>query len=617
MALARTKMRLKPAGRTGQSDPALSRLMEARSTAQQAPVARAPMRFGPERFAAPPEPEPDFAVPSSRSSAKPPATVAAKTDAPPATVAAKTSAPLASTAPPQTAPAPPPAEPEEEMVTVERRGARPPASFVLTGQRSFGPRTPIHQEFGDWEPVVLTSLVVPALKLDETEAGSLKLNGEQVPGSVDQLRSVAGDLMTILVVRATPSLLPGLMELPRGPQVEPNDWKAFRDWVRQRIREQDGPDPAGLVEFPEIELVPTSGSFVQALFGADHFWPNPKTYIVYPTRELVRRPLLQHADLPEGEDTVPLLVSRQYEAVHRRIIAEWSPVEVESPTPSAGTFPAAAAPRASAPEPQNATTQAASVQAPSVVPQTRLAAGPPLDSMPGMPAEAPSHIAKPHAPTLPSLTHQVQVGERVTSSDTNHSGQNFGVSQQVQLPSASDGYLSGYSGGSTGSFSSGIVLPRFGVMTAALESRPLVVLHRQPPVARMVTLDLEPADRIAGPAPAPPMVAADTQPEIRHTPSGRPSGRLDVSLRLQTMVGLTGNERDSNSPLRGDAESMTWNWLALPAPSIPVVNTRLRPARVPVQRTAVWLAGADRATEFFLSPSPVEFTATVDQWSAL
>jgi len=31
----------------------------------------------------------------------------------------------------------------------------------------------------------------------------------------------------------------------------------------------------------------------------------------------------------------------------------------------------------------------------------------------------------------------------------------------------------------------------------------------------------------------------------------------------------------------------------------------------------VWLAGADRATEFFLSPSPVEFTATVDQWSAL
>jgi len=154
-------------------------------------------------------------------------------------------------------------------------------------------------------------------------------------------------------------------------------------------------------------------------------------------------------------------------------------------------------------------------------------------------------------------------------------------------------------------------------MTAALESRPLVVLHRQPPVARMVTLDLEPADRIAGPAPAPPMVAADTQPEIRHTPSGRPSGRLDVSLRLQTMVGLTGNERDSNSPLRGDAESMTWNWLALPAPSIPVVNTRLRPARVPVQRTAVWLAGADRATEFFLSPSPVEFTATVDQWSAL
>src|SRR5262249_82838 len=108
--------------------------------------------------------------------------------------------------------------------------------------------------------------------------------------------------------------------------------------------------------------------------------------------------------------------------------------------------------------------------------------------------------------------------------------------------------------GFTSTLSSGIVLPRFGFrMTSAPgESRPLVVLHRQPPTAKMDALELEPADRPADPAPAPPMMAADIQPEIRHAPSGRPLGRLAVSLRLQTMVGLAGTERDSDSPLRGD-----------------------------------------------------------------
>lgn len=574
--------------------------MEAAGSMQEAPAARAPMRFGPERFAAPQEPEPDFVLPASVASATP-------------------SAPAPSPSTPVTAAPPPPdvprPEPEEETVTVERRGARPPATFVLTGQLAFGSRSPRQDAPGDWEPLALTSTALPELKLEEAEACSLKIDGERVPGTVGQLRAVAGDLMTILVVRAAPSLLPGLMELPQGPGVETNDWDAFRLWVRDRIREQDDPDPAGEVELPEIEPRSMRGAFVQALFGADRFWPNPKTYVVYPTRELVRRPLLQHADLPTGQDTVPLLVNRQYEAAHRRIMAEWSPTEGDSTIPSAGAIPPAVTPRAGAPDLHNATTQPTSMQALSVLPQTGLAPNPDLDLSAGPPAATPSRVSKPNAPTLPSPPQQV--GERVAATGTHAPHPTTAASHQVQFPSVSGVISDNYSGGFTGGLSSGLVLPRFSLRTDSGDSRPLVVLHRQPPTAKMVTLDLEPADRAAGPAPAPPMMAADIQPEIRQTPSGRPSGRLDVSLRLQRMVGLTGNERDSNSPLRGDEGSMAWTWLDSPAPSVPPASLGVRRARVPVLRTAVRLAGADRATELFLSPTPVDFTATVDQWSAL
>lgn len=174
-----------------------------------------------------------------------------------------------------------------------------------------------------------------------------------------------------------------------------------------------------------------------------------------------------------------------------------------------------------------------------------------------------------------------------------------------------------HSAGFRGGLSTGLVLPRFGLRPGPAQERPFVVLHRQPPVARMVTLELEPADREAGPAPAPPMVAADPQPEIRHTPSGHPAGRFGVALRMPSLVGLTGTERDSLASIRGDEESMDWNRTAMTVPAVPIPKLELRRARVPVPRTAVRLAGADRAFELFLSPAPVDFTANVDQWSAL
>lgn len=618
MALARTKARPKPAGRGGQLDPALGRLMEAAGSMQEAPAARAPMRFGPERFAPPAEPEPEFARPVSAASPPPPVPVpmpAVTGAGGPAQSAPPHVAPPPHVVPPPVAAAAPNVEPEEEPVTVERRGARPPATFVLTGQLAYGSRVPRQEANDEWEPMALTPTALPELKLEETETGALKIDGESVPGTVGQLRAVAGDLMTILVVRAAPSLLPGLMELPKGPVVEPNDWGAFRVWVRERIREQDGPDPAGEVELPEIEPRAMQGSFVHALFGADRFWPNPKTYIVYPTRELVRRPLLQHAELPTTQETVPLLVNRQYEAAHRRIMAEWSPAEGESAIPAAGAIPPAVAPRAGTADLHNATTQPTSMQSLSVLPQSGLAPSSSPATTSGAPYPASGQVSKPDAPTLPSPPRQV--GERVAATGAQQTGAPTGASHTAYVPGRGGAMSEPSAGAYAGGFGGGIVLPRFSLMTPSAESRPLVVLHRQPPVAKMVTLDLEPADRAAGPAPAPPMVAADIQPEIRQTPSGRPVGRLDASLRLQTMVGLTGNERDSNSPLRGDEESMVWNWLVSPALAVPPASLGVRRARVPVLRTAVRLAGADRGAELFLSPTPVDFTATVDQWSAL
>ncbi|MEP7363568.1 MAG: hypothetical protein ABI972_09960 [Acidobacteriota bacterium] len=668
MALARTKQRPKQAARPGQFDPALSRLMEAAGGMQEAPAARAPMRFGPERFAMPPaEPEPEFVQPvraespsvpvpapvvSSAPPAAPPPVQVAPTPAAPPVQAAPTPAappvpvppqrpvapaapsvsrslatPVASSTPAESrapvTPATPVApaaskaarvEPEEEPMMVERRGARPPASFVLTGQLAYGSRTPRREETEAWEPIVLTPTALPELKVEEEELGSLKIDGESVPGAVGQLRAVAGDLMTILVVRAAPSLLPGLMELPHGPAVEPNDWQAFRDWVRELRRQQDGPDAAEAVEMPAIEPRAIAGTIVQALFGADRFWPNPKTYVVYPTRELVRRTLLQHADLPTHQDTVPLLVNRQYEAAHRRIMADWNPTDGESSIPQAGAVPSEVAPRVSAPDLHNSSSQPAAVQAPSVLPQTGLASSLNAYAASNPSAGASSGDSRPQVASLPGTAQQM--GERVHGTGPIYPGRNPGGSQM--LPGPSGAISEGLSGGFTGSLSRGIVLPRFGFRMASDESRPLVVLHRQPPTAKMVTLPLEPADRPAGPAPAPPMVAADIQPEIRHAPSGRPAGRLNVSLRLQTMVALSGSEQDSDSPLRGDEEAMIWSWLnSPPAPAVPAARLGVRHARVPVLRTAARLTGADRAGEFFLSPTPVDFTATVDQWSAL
>ncbi|MBK7931157.1 MAG: hypothetical protein IPJ98_27875 [Bryobacterales bacterium] len=643
MALARTKPRPASSSKSAPLDPALGRLMES-NTPQQPPVARAPMRFSPGRMAPPPEVE----APVVRTAPPP----QQPTEPPPQPAAFP--APAAFSAEPRKGPAAEPApiesnEPVVEAITVERRGARPPASFVTTGQCAYGSRSPLHCDSYAWESVLLTPTALPAPVLFEETIGMLKIDGERIPGTVDQVRPIAGDLMTILVVRATPALLPGIMEFPASARVEPNDWQAFAEYVRQLRREQDGPDPAWLVDLPELTPPALEGSFVQALFGADRFWPNAKTYIVYPSRELVRRPLLQHANLPVEQDTVPLLVSRTYEAAHRRVLAEWSPAEGETSIPAAGAVPneVEATPGDSAV--QDSASQPTAMQAPSVLPQsgltptTPLALPEPLSARPTT-LSTPSTPAPPahHTPALPgaprpAAAHLASSGPAAFPSRDSHSAPVFSYSpgapsvppyfsDPAASPTAGAGVaLRGHSttlasGGEQvflGGFAGSVVLPRFGMRLATSESRPLVVLHRQPPVARLVSLNLEPADRDATPAPAPPLVHDTIQPEIRQAPSGRPAGRLPVSLRLHTLLALDGSELDAHSPLRAADDCQNFSWLEAPRPAAPSATLTIRRARVPVPQTAVRLAGANRAAELFLSPSPVEFAATVDQWSAL
>lgn len=499
---------------------------------------------------------------------------------------------------------------------MERRGARPPASFVLTGQLAHGPRSPRHEQDVDLEPLGGAQLALPASKLDAGAGGMLKIDGARIPGTVDQVRPVAGDLMTILVVRATPSLLPGMMEAPTGPSIEPHDWREFAELVRQRIREQDGPDPAWLAEMDGPGARDCESRFVQALFGSDRFWPNPKTYIVYPTRELVRRPLLQHADLPVEQDTVPLLVSRAHEAAHRRVMAEWNPGETEPLAPHAGAAPPPLAPSPLAPKPgapvtrQNAA-EPVGIQGPAPLPRTDRFAAPPRV------AAAPSDaaVSPPPSPVLPGsgVARGARPGGGLAAPGL--------TPDSVPLPGYVLGPQTGYQGGGTyaagSGFTGGIVLPRFGMRMVTAESRPLVVLHRQPPVARMVTLEVEAADRPAALAPAPPLMHDATQPEIRQAPSGRAVGRLRVSLRLTSLLALDGNERDCGFPLRADEESLTLCAAAAPVLAMPSQPVRIRRAHVPVLRTAVRLKGADRTAELFFAPAPAEFVATVDQWSGL
>lgn len=617
MALARTKPR-PSVSKNAPLDPALGRLMES-SSPQQPPVARAPMRFTPGRVTPPPEPE--APVVRAAPPAEPPQAPVPHTVQPaafPEPSPSRASRPMTpSTAEPAELES---AEPVVEAVTVERRGARPPASFVLTGQLAFGPREPRHWDDYEWEPVLLTPTALPAPVLFEETIGMLKIDGERIPGTVDQVKPVAGDLMTILVVRASPALLPGIMEFPSGGGVEPNDWQAFAQYVRQKIREQDGPDPAWLVEMPEVAARSLEGGFVQALFGADRFWPNPKTYIVYPSRELVRRPLLQHANLPVEQDTVPLLVSRTYEAAHRRVLAEWSPNEGDTSIPAAGAVPPEVEATPGDAVVQDAASQPTAMQAPSVLPHsglsptTPLAFPEPLAARPALPEHAAPSLP---VPSRPAPAHLASSGPAAFPSRSLNAPVWPAPATSIAARTVSATLPSGAEQVSLGGFAGSVVLPRFGMRMATDESRPLVVLHRQPPVARLVSLELEPADRDALPAPAPPVVHDTIQPEIRQAPSGRPVGSLATALRLHTLLALDGTELDTNSPPRGADDCQLFSWLEAPRPSVPSAGIGIRRARVPVLHTAVRLAGADRAAEFFLSPAPVEFAASVDQWSAL
>lgn len=629
MALARTRQR-PAAARNANPDAALNRLMEA-SPVQSPPVARAPMRFNTRMMAAQDEPEtipapatqplvPERetveretlvreAAPPDSATAKAPRPIPAASPLAPhaATPEAQATAAPATGATPQAA-AP---EPEGETVMVERRGARPPASFVLTGQLAHGPRTPRQEQDVELEQVNGSQLALPVSKLDAGIGGMLKIDGARIPGTVDQVRPVAGDLMTILVVRATPSLLPGMMETPRVPAVEPHDWQAFAQWVRQRIREQDGPDPAWLAEMAGPGSRDCESHFVQALFGSDRFWPNPKTYIVYPTRELVRRPLLQHANLPVEQDTVPLLVSRAHEAAHRRVMAEWNPGETDAPAPHAGAMPPPVAPKPGGPAAGQSPSQPAGIQGPAPLPQANR-----------FPAPSRVAAAPPDMASGPSMSPVLPASGAARGAGLGGSLARSGLTPDTgSLPGYVLGHQPGYEGGgiyATGSgFAGGIVLPRFGMRMVTAESRPLVVLHRQPPVARMVTLDVDAADRPAALAPAPPLAHDAMQPEIRQAPSGRAVGRLGVSLRLHSLMELEGNERDCGFPLRADEENMTLCGTGAPLPAVPSAAVRIRRAHVPVLRTAVRLSGADRAAELFFAPAPAEFVATVDQWSGL
>jgi hypothetical protein len=159
-----------------------------------------------------------------------------------------------------------------------------------------------------------------------------------------------------------------------------------------------------------------------------------------------------------------------------------------------------------------------------------------------------------------------------------------------------------------GSFAASVVLPA-SACTSHLRAV-LVVLHRQPPVARLVSLARTggPMPRRPGPAAGPRHDSAGNPPGPQRTPP-RPAARLAAPAHPACA------RRPESTPTRCAPPRLPALSRLRNAPSAAFGHPHHSP-RPRARPTAVRLAGANRAANFLVAV-PVEFAATVDQWSAL
>jgi hypothetical protein len=138
----------------------------------------------------------------------------------------------------------------------------------------------------------------------------LKIDGERIPGTVDQVRPIAGH-MTIVVA---PRRAAARHRVPGQRRVEQMTGRPSPNTSAVSEAPQNGPDGLARQARTHPAWAPSSGSLQGRPLLPNHHR--------LPSRELVRRPLLRHANLPVEQDTVPLLVSPAPQAAHRRVLPD-------------------------------------------------------------------------------------------------------------------------------------------------------------------------------------------------------------------------------------------------------------------------------------------------------
>jgi hypothetical protein len=647
-------------------DPALARLLESAAPPQPRPSLLDAARGKAAVEAPAPAPPPD--PPQARLSA--PVSPSA-VDAPAETSRMR----MAETAPEPAVPGPVPApasltvaEDEEIEVIVEARKTlqRPPGGFLLNGWCATGPLSPRPEETGAEELLALSALAYPCVDPEAADFAGLKMNGEMA-GLVDQAHPVAGDLMTILAVRAKPIAFGARAAVPPAPSAEPEDWEAFARYAERRAKEEAGPAEAGFVEFTGVPARGMAAEPVSALFGGDRMWPDWRAFLIRPRMLLARRPAGEGVEPPLGRPTTVLMVSAAAESARRRIFSALTPAEVAT----APAVPRTAIPQSAPPQPspvqplpvsfrntfdarpRESFTQPA---APSAVPAAgvpspgkRSAQPPPGDAhspsaLHQPPAAGPVPLSpagrsfgfgfsprtdSPRGPAAPAGPAPVRTAPPPPAGQPA-----FGPAGPIvalalhRIPPAAPPVDFEFELADTRRVISRVYpepaaaeapAARFdatpGLNGARALSGPLA--HRQPNRAEPVPHPLYPADRAAVPAPAPAI--------FWESPAGAPLSAAAralpppaAALLLQCPVGLQAMISDclATLPPRGSSPS-GFEFPPARPPAASSTPLRPRPARAPYTAIALRLAGEDRPAEPSLTPHSVEFAATADQWSVL
>lgn len=667
LALPLPETESKPAkqkpGASAAADPALARLLESAAPPPPRPSLLDAARG---KAAEPPAPPPD--PPQARLTA--PASPAA-VDAPAETARVRP----AEAAPEPSAPEPVPAsaslsvdEDEEIEVVVEARKTmqRPPAGFLLNGWCAAGPRSPRPEETGAEEFLALAAPAYPGVDPEAADFAGLKMNGEMA-GLVDQAHPAAGDLMTILAVRAKPISFGVKAALPPAPSAEPENWEAFAQYAERRAKEEAGPAEAGFVEFTGVPARGMVAEPVSALFGGDRTWPDWRAFLIRPRTQLARRPAGEGVEPPLGRPTTVLMVSAAAESARRRIFSALTP---------AGAPMAPAAPRTAIP--QSAPPQPAPVQPLPVSFRSTFDARPRESfAQPAAPSAAPAAGVPspwkrgaqppPGDAHSPSALHQPPAAGPLPLSPAGRSF-GFGFSPRTDAPRGPAASVGPAPAPATPPPPAG--QPAFGpagpIVALALHrippaappvafefeladtrrvisrvypepapaeapaarfdatpglngARPLSgpLSHRQPDRAAPVPHPLYPADRPAAPAPAP-AICWEAPAGAPPCSAARALPPPAASLLLQSPVGLQAMITDclATLPPRGSDPS-GFEYPAARASAAASTPLRPRAARLPYTAIALRLAGEDRPAEPSLTPYSVEFAATADQWSVL